>query len=198
MVMDYINSDSKELRWGRGASSFPLRDETLSFFVRPNARSTSMDLELEGSYLSISLAGDPTIEQGGEQDILAASKLYILCQPINERGRRVNFRSPIALTVVVYISPRWCSSCPRGPNCKVAQFLLRGNEGLNAVGGQAFDQDDRALAVTRALLDFRIDKDADQLSIEQSILALLSWAFVKNIKLFELPVKKCRCDGRRQ
>lgn len=157
-----------------------LRDETKLFLVRPNPQSTtSIPLVTEGSYLCVSFTGEPVVEQGGVNRALASNKLHILRQPIDARGRHIKFRSPTTLAVVTYFSARWCMSCPRGPGCKVAQFFLRGNEGPAATGDQALDLDDRGIAIARALLDSHVDEDADILSVEQSVLALLSWAFAK-------------------
>ncbi|MCF8478125.1 MAG: AraC family transcriptional regulator [Pseudolabrys sp.] len=168
-----------------------LRNESKVFLFLPDARcSASMDLEQDGSYLCVSLTGDAELERDDERQTLTAGKLHILRQPAGARHRRLVLRSAIASAVVVYISPRWCLSCPRGPSCKVAQFLLRGNENPAGIGDQALDLDSRGLAVARSLLDSQIDQDADLLTVEQSLLALLSWAFVKSASPLEVQVGK--------
>lgn len=161
------------------AISFVLRDDTRLFLVRPAPRSAkSIPLEPEGSYLCISLAGEPVVEQGAGARPLAPNRLHILRQPADAPIRRIEFPVPTTLAVVAFVSSRWCSACSRGPGCKVAQFLLRGNQ--RPAADQTIDLDERGLAVARTLLGAHIDEDIDVLAVEQSLLALLSWAFVKD------------------
>lgn len=159
----------------------PLRDEGKLFLIREAAESApSIALDAEGSYLCFSLAGEMRIETDRDERALATRKLNIV-RPADSGGNwRLHFRSPTILAAVLFISARWCRSCPQGPHCKVARFLLTGKGGLASECDQALEFDDHGLAVARSLLDARIEEDADALSVEQSVLALLSWAFAKD------------------
>lgn len=169
------------------AEFFPLRDDTKLLLFRPRRQaSIAVALDSEGSYLFIGLAGEAVIQRGDTCSVLTPNKLHIFRHPGGADCRRIEFRSRNTLAMVAFVSPRWCLSCPRGPNCKVAEFLLRGS--ADAVLDQAFDLDDRGTAVARSLLDARLDADIDILSVEQSVLALLSWAFATGTS----PINLCR------
>jgi AraC-like DNA-binding protein len=186
LLTHYSNSNVNVLRHALSATMLSLRDETKLFLVRPASQlAAPLPLDAEGSYLCVSLMGEPIVEEGDASRALASNKLHILRQPIDARNRRIAFERPKTLAVVAFFSPRWCLSCPRGPGCKVAHFLLRGGEKPSAVSDQTLDLDDRGRAIAQALLGTHIDGDGDILTIEQSVLALLSWAFAEN----ESPVK---------
>lgn len=179
-LTDYSYSNSNAWLENVSATALSLRNEAKLFVVRPNAHASSFLLDAEGSYLCVSLAGGAVIKRGDSSRPLPSNKFHILRQPADVGSRRIEFESPKALAVVAFFSPRWCLSCPRGPHCKVAHFLLRGGERPPAVGDQALDLDERGRTIAQALLGAHIDEDADVLAIEQSILALVSWAFAKN------------------
>jgi AraC-like DNA-binding protein len=177
---DYSYSNSDMRAHDVSATAVSLRNEARLFVVRPNARASSFLLEAEGSYLCVSLAGGAAIRRGATSRLLPSDKLHILRQPADTNGSRIEFEPSKALAVVAFFSPRWCLSCPRGPHCKVAHFLLRGGERPPAVGDQTLDLDERGRAIAQSLFGAHIDEDADVLAIEQSFLALLSWAFAKS------------------
>lgn len=177
---DHSYSSSRIVLQNTSAPTLALRNDARLSVILPNSRAMTIQLDAEGSYLCVSLAGDGEIGRDGSGHALPANRLHILRQPAEAPRRTIAFYAPKTLAAVVYFSPRWCQSCPRGPHCKVAHFLLRGGEMARSTGDQAFDLDERGRTIAQALLGAHIDDDADVLAVEQSILALLAWAFARS------------------
>ncbi|MBL4599401.1 MAG: helix-turn-helix transcriptional regulator [Rhizobiaceae bacterium] len=160
-------------------ASFPLRDDAQLILIHPCKHETSLHLNMTGSYFCISLTGELDLWQGSNRQQITTGKLHILRQPEGADSRHINFGAPVSLAVVIFFSTKWRQLCPQGPKCQVGRFLMNGNESFASVQDQTFDLDDNGLALARALLSHKRENDIDSLSAEQSVLGLLSWAYVR-------------------
>lgn len=166
-------------------SSFALRDNARLTIIRPGIQpgsheETQLPLEMPGSYFCINFAGQALILQDGKNQLLTSGKLHILRQPVGSPDRTVKFGSAGSLAILIFFSLQWCASCPQGPTCRVAKFLLDKNAGNDESSGLTLELDKTGSAIARSLLDTHVDEDSDALLVEQSVLALLSWAFGKH------------------
>lgn len=158
-------------------TSFALRGGGGLVLVRPGSL-TSLPVDATGTYFCITVSGAPVVRSDSEQAYVRYCKpnsLLVLRQPCERSPRRIEFVAAASLAVIVHFPPSWCASCPRGPECQVAHFLMRG-----AGGDLEIELDDRSLAHAKALLELSLDTDGDILTAEQAILALLAWAYAKH------------------
>ncbi len=162
-------------------SHIDLRSGVGLILVRPGGR-TSVPLNAVGSYLCVAVSGTPTLRSDEDSPRIQSCKphaLHLLRQPSSQRPRRVDFAAAASLAVIVHFPSSWCAACPRGPECQISDFLMRG-EGGPSGGDLEIDLEEPALAHARALLDLSFDTDADILIAEQAVLALLAWAYAKH------------------
>lgn len=163
---------------GAAAVSYRLRDNIRLHLVRPDRRPPpSIALAKEGSYLCVTLSGTPALRESGRSQPLAIGRLHILRQGWTKSERRIEFESAAILAVLAHFPAQWCLGCPRGPACKVGRFLMQGE--ARAGDDQSLDLDERGLAIARSLLEVDVNDDGELLCVEQSVLALLSWAFAQ-------------------
>ncbi|CAN1724833.1 Helix-turn-helix transcriptional regulator [Hyphomicrobium sp. 1Nfss2.1] len=148
--------------------------------VRPGSR-TSVPLSAVGTYFCITFAGSPTLKSDEEPSRLQSFKpdtLYILRQPCCRCARRIDFTAPATLAVIVHFPSSWCATCPRGLECQISTFLM-GEEYASSSDLQ-IDLDEFGLTHAKALLDLSFDTDADILTAEQAVLALLAWGYASH------------------
>ncbi len=162
-------------------SSVALRDNARVTIIRTlPQRSIDAQLNAPGSYFCVSFTGNPVISNGEETRPLANDKLHILRQFETSPDRIVRFGSASdtgCLAVLVLFSREWRASCPQGPACRVARFLLGGNNSSGEEDDAELELDSVGSSIARSLLDSHIDDDSDLLKVEQSFLAILSWAY---------------------
>lgn len=143
----------------------------------------SVLLPTGGSCFCVTVSGRAAVYaddgRGGSRH-LCLHALHILRQPIGRSARRIVFDPVTTLAVVVSFPDSWCAGCPRGLGCQVGRFLMHGrSDDGTSLDGQ-IDIDERSLSYARGLLDLGFHDDADILTAEQSILALLAWAYSKH------------------
>jgi AraC-like DNA-binding protein len=163
---------------GTAITSYQLRDHIRLCLIRPDRPPPPpIELAMDGSYLAVALSGTANVwaDQGNQP--LASGRLHVLRQGRTVSRRWIEVESSTTLAVLAYFPTQWCLDCPRGRACKVGRFLMQGE--ARAGDDQSFDLDSRGLAIARSLIDTHIDDDGDFLTAEQSVLALLSWAFVQ-------------------
>ena len=163
--------------------SIALRNNARLTIIRPLPKSSiHAQLNASGSYFCVSFTGDPVISNGKETRSLANDKFHILRQFETSPDRTVRFGSASdtgCLAVLGLFSREWCASCPQGPNCRVARFLLDGNNSSDGEDDCELELDNVGSSIARSLLDSHVDDDSDWLRVEQSFLAILSWAYGK-------------------
>ena len=177
--------------------AFALRDGAGLYLIRPDHRSAaSISLDAAGGYLCVGLVGELALWKGEDREALRTGQLHVLRQRAGAGFRRIECASPGRLAAVVFFSTRWCRSCPQGPTCDVGRFLLHGNGGRAGACDQAIELDETGLACARGLLDLHIEEDADTLSVERSVLALLSWAFARHADRTDAPARDASLPPR--
>jgi AraC-like DNA-binding protein len=158
-----------------------LRNDARLTLLRPGSgRPASLPLEADGTSLCVSLSGTLVLSEGERSRFLPRGVLHILRQRADSPRRRIDFAAPSALGAVAFLSTRWSSACPRGSTCEVARFLRQGGDAAPPPTDGAIELDDAGLRIVHALLDSHEATDAAALSVEQSVLALISWAFAKH------------------
>ncbi len=169
-------------------ASIALRNGASLFLARPGLdEPASLRLDADGTHLCVSLTGTFALREGERSRPLLRGMLHILRQATNGPRRQIDLASPAALGAVIFLSTRWRSACPRGPTCEVARFLRHGGAAARLPCDSAVELDESGLRLARALLDSRAEDDGAALSIEQSVLALLSWAFAKHAETAPVP-----------
>lgn len=161
-----------------GDTSISVRGGIQLTLVRGQGRSVL--LPTRGSCLCVNVSGRATVHsehgRAGSQH-LCLHALHILRQPIEHGARRIVFDTVTSLAVVISFPDSWCAECPRGPACQVGRFLMHGRADDGMSLDEHIDIDERGLSYVRGLLDLSFHDDADILAAEQSILALLAWAY---------------------
>lgn len=160
-------------------ASYGLRGGVSLILVRPGG-GHSVPLTAAGSYFCVGISGTPVLRSERDQPNLKPCRLralHILRQPCGRSARRVEFAATASIAVIVHFPTSWCAGCPRGPGCQVAHFLTRGDDAGLSGGDLEIELDERGLSHARALLGLSFDEDADMLAAEQSVLALLAWAY---------------------
>jgi AraC-like DNA-binding protein len=163
---------------GVAITSYQLRDHISLCLIRPGHRPPPpFALATDGSYLAVALSGTANVRADQGSQPLASGRLHVLRQGRAVSQRWIEVESSATLAVLAYFPTQWCLDCPRGRACKVGRFLMQGE--ARAGDDQSIDLDSRGLAIARSLIDTHIDDDGDLLTAEQSVLALLSWAFAQ-------------------
>lgn len=142
---------------------------------------------MDGSYLAVALRGAANMRADRGSQPLESGRLHVLRQGRAVSQRWIEVESSATLAVLAHFPTQWCLDCPRGRACKVGRFLMQGGE-VRAGEDQSIDLDSRGLAIARGLIDTHIDDDGDLLTAEQSVLALLSWAFAQ-VSIAPVPKK---------
>ncbi len=160
-----------------------LRDKAHLTVIRPGPQCNSaVSLEAPGTHFCVNFTGEARVAAGRKSRQLTNGKLHILRQFDASPERIVKFGSASSagcLAVLVYFSPEWCASCPQGPNCEVARFLLDGSASNGQSDDLELEFDNTGSAIARSLLNAHVDHDIDALRVERSFLAILSWAYGK-------------------
>lgn len=136
-------------------------------------------LASSGTYLCISFTGEPILWNGADNRPITAGDIHILRQSNRAGERRIDFGASAPLAVLIHFTSQWCQLCPGGPTCKVARFLLQGDEDQANTRDQAIELDEAGRAMASALFDIRDDDDVAPLTVEMSVLGLLSWVYTK-------------------
>jgi len=165
-------------RDGAAITSYQLRDHIRLRLIRPDhGLPPPIALAMDGSYLAVALSGTARVRADQGSQPLASGRLHVLRQGRAVSQRWIEVESSATLAVLAHFPTQWCLDCPRGRACKVGRFLMQGE--ARAGDDQSIDLDSRGLAIARSLIDTHIDDDGDLLTAEQSVLALLSWAFAQ-------------------
>lgn len=164
-------------------ASIALRDGVEVSIVRPGA-SQSVLVTQAGAYFFISVAGQPHVRADADRQGAKSYRpnvLNILRQSSDRYARRIEFDAPASLGVVVYFPETWCAQCPRGAGCRVGRFLMDGGcEGTD--DDEEIELDAQGRLHARALLELSVCEDADLLTAEQRVLALLAWAYAQHAR----------------
>lgn len=162
----------------RGLASIVLRGGVSLTLIRAG-RQASVPLDSVGTYFCIGLSGTAALRSQEAPPTLKSCRphaLHILRQTCDQPARRIEFTDLASVAVVVHFPSAWCESCPRGPECQVAHFLLRG-DGPAPGGDLEIELDQSGFSHARTLLELSFDVDADILIAEQAVLALVAWAY---------------------
>ncbi|MBL27782.1 MAG: hypothetical protein CMM50_09575 [Rhodospirillaceae bacterium] len=164
---------------GVAEDAIPLRDEALlRRFRRLTPCGEALSLDAAGAYLFASLCGSASVMGKDGERLLSGESLHVLRQAAGDPSRRISFDHSGPIAVLLYFPLHWSRSCPMGESCEVARFLFGGGQGRGGDDRVELDRD--GLRHVHSVLDLHVDKDIDRLSVEQFVLALLSWTFAKH------------------
>jgi AraC-like DNA-binding protein len=171
------------------AASIALRDGVKVSIIRPGGPQSVLVTQA-GAYFFISVAGQPYVR--ADADRCGAKRyrpnvLHIMRQSSDRCARRIEFDAPASLAVVVYFPETWCAQCPRGAGCRVGRFLIDGGD-AGADDDEEIELDAQGRLHARAMLELSVCEDADILTAEQGVLALLAWAYARHARPCEVTV----------
>ncbi len=167
-------SDRFDDRAETRAPTMALRSGVSLLSLLPDADVRSVPLTGSGSYLIVAISGHVGIDSGPSPIALPSQALTVWRAGLADVAAELRHGRGAA-AVAVHFPESWYRSCPRGPNCQIGEFLMRGGEPPVQQHPLELDADGEAIA--QRLLRTSLHHDADLLIAERDVLGLLSWAF---------------------